>query len=100
MLVLMSCACRADDALESLLPKDYSDLHLVASNPKDPKWAESMRRFAKVGDAFTLEHLEVLNLQSLDHAEKEILKATLSATRERVAKEDLQSFTNLVQDRR
>jgi hypothetical protein len=99
MLVFMSCACRADDTLQSLPPKEYSHLHIVASKPKDPEWAEAMGRLAKVGDAFTLEHLKLLDTEKLDPAEKEILKATLSATRERVAEEDLQTFTKLIQIR-
>jgi len=74
ILLWLSCACRADDTLDSLLPKDYADLHIVASNPKDPRWPASMRRLTQVGDGFTLEHLKMLDAQNLDSAEKEILK--------------------------
>jgi hypothetical protein len=99
MLALVSRICCADDAPGSLHPKEYVELHDSAANPKDAKWADSMRRLATVGDAFTVEHLKVLDGQKLDARQGGILKDTLAAVRERMAKEDLQTFTKLIQTR-
>jgi len=99
MFALMSCTGWADQATNSLSPKEYLDLHIAASDLKNSKWADSMRTLAKVGDAFTLEHLKSLGAQPLDAGQVEILNQTLSATRERVAKEDVQTFTSLIQVR-
>ena len=74
---MLSCICAAAKDTNSLPPKEYSALHILASDPKDPKWADSMRQLAKVGDAFTLEHLKTLDVQKLDASQTQILKETI-----------------------
>ena len=74
-------------------------MHNLASNSKDPKWADSMRHLAKVGDAFTSEHLKTVDMQKLDPIQAQILKKTLSATADRVTKEDAKEFTRLIEIR-
>ena len=96
---MLSCICSAENDTNSLSPKEYSALHNLASNPKDPKWADSMKHLAKAGDAFTLEHLKTVDMQKLDPIQAQILKETLSATADRVTKEDTKAFTRLIKIR-
>src|SRR5262245_36428729 len=98
ILLVASCVCHGEDA-PSLPPNDYSILHISASNPRDPKWAESLQRLAVVGDDFTLEYLKVLDPKKLDPRQALILSTTLSATRERLAKENAQAFSKSIQTR-
>jgi hypothetical protein len=96
-LLLLAWTCRAEVTSELLTPKVYSDLHILALNPKDPKWAESMQQLAKCGDGFTLECLKTLDVQKLALNQAELLTGAISSIRKRVAQEDLQTFTKLIQ---
>jgi len=74
-------------------------LHLLASNPKNPKWADAIRQLAAAGDGFTLQHLKPLDAPELDPAQQELLKQTRDAISQRVAKEDARTFTKLIEIR-
>src|SRR5882724_11811535 len=99
MFAVGVCPAWAGQTAETLSPKDYSELHIVASNWKDPKWADAMHKLARVGDAFTVDYLKPLQAQNLDPAQTKILNETLSAARDRVTKEDVQAFAALIQIR-
>jgi len=99
MVAMRVCTGLADEATNSLSPKEYSELHIAASDSKDPKWADAMRKLAQVGDAFTVDYLKPLQAQKLDPGQTEILNKTLSAARDRVTKEDVQAFAALIQVR-
>jgi hypothetical protein len=97
MLGLLACLCRAEGTSELLTPKVYSDLHILALNPKDPKWTDSIQQLVKGGDGYTLECLKTLDAQKLAPQHAELLTGAISSIRKRVAQEDLQTFTRLIQ---
>lgn len=90
---------RADEKAISLEPKQYSELHLLALNPDDPHWQDAMRKLETTGDAISLACLKRLNESGLTSSKKELLKQTMEAIGNRVAKEDLRTFTALIQVR-
>jgi len=97
ILLLLCLTSQADDASHFLSPKEYSDLHILALNTKDPQWAAAIDRLGKSGDGFTLEHLQTLDSHKLAPRQADLLKATISTLGARVAKEDPSSFAKSIQ---
>ncbi len=103
-MVILPCICSAESDKKPLTPKEYAELHNLVSSSSNPKWSESMEVLAKVGDAFTLEHLKtadmrMLNTQLTDACQMYVLKETRSIIEDAIKKEDAKAFTELIETR-
>jgi hypothetical protein len=98
-IAMLTSICSAENNYSPLSPKEYAKLHNQVSHPKDPDWAEAMKHLAKDGDAFTVEHLKTVKTEELDPTQSKMMKETLTATADIVAKEDAKAFTKLIEIR-
>jgi hypothetical protein len=96
VLLLRTLSAQPQGA-QALTPKEYSEQHIIASNPKDPHWADDVSRLAKLGDGFTVQHLDALDTHKLTPGQADLLKTALVALRARGADEDAPSFINSIQ---
>jgi hypothetical protein len=99
VITLFTCICSAQQGITPLSPKEYGEIHNLASKFKDPKWAEAMKQLGTIGDAFTLEHLKTIKPEDLNSDQSQVMQETITATTDRVAKEDPKSFIQLIESR-
>jgi hypothetical protein len=63
-------------------------LHHLAMRLKAPGWKDAIETLKRVGDGFTIEHLQKLKSQELSASDQELLDAALKAIEERFANEN------------
>ncbi len=98
-IALFPMVCQAADDVTATTPQDYVTLHNLAYDIKSTTWKDSMQRLSKVGDAFTLEYLKKLEAQKPQPDKAALLKDTLLAIQQRVAKEDRSAVVKLIEIR-